>query len=95
MRILVNDIQCIRELANLHGDYSDIVCGLEELEKKFVSEFGKSMFPLVVILLKNRKDGIVESDDESFDSWTYNNKTDMYDWECEELCDQLWKNSME
>lgn len=95
MKLLVNDIKCIEELANLCAEYHDISNGLAEMDKNFVEKFGHSMFPLVVVLIKNTKHGMVESDDQSFDVWSIADNPDVYDWECEELCNQLWREYME
>ena len=95
MKLLVRNNKSLDGLGRLYNEYNDISNCLAEKEKKFVSEFGHSMFPLVVVLIKNTKHGMVESDDQSFDAWSIVGNPGVYDWECEELCDQLWRESME
>ena len=95
MKLYVNNSKSLDGLANLYDEYNDISNGLNEMEKKFVGQFGHSMFPVVVVLIKKTKHGMVESDDESFDVLSLADNPDVYDWDCEELCDQLWRESME
>ena len=65
MKLYVNNSKSLDGLANLYDEYNDISNGLNEMEKKFVEQFGRSMFPVVVVLIKKTKHGMVESDDES------------------------------